>query len=355
MPKACFDNARIDGVSVTLGPLLKKIDDESQLFGGTAAQLEKIKKAIGLNERRVVHTGTTAADLCEHASESLFKDLGVDRGSIDAVVCVTQTPDHFQPCNAAILHGKLGLSDSCLAFDISLGCSGWVVGLYVASTMLESGGCDKVLLLAGDTMSRCVNPRDRSVAPLFGDAGSATLLTRNRCRSWFSLHTDGKRSKFISIPAGGFRERSTAETRVEKVDPDGSVRSAEDLFMNGAEVFNFSIREEPLAVNEILNYSGVSKEQVDFFVFHQANKYIINNIARRLLLPLSKVPSSTVERYGNQSSASIPCTICDVLGVEAISGELTLLFSGFGVGLSWASCIMEQIPPFHTRLLTLDA
>ena len=353
MPKAHFQNARIDGIAVSLGQLTKRIDDEAALFGGTPEQLAKIKKTIGLNERRVVEPGTTAADLCEHAARSLLADMHCGPSEIDAVVCVTQTPDHFQPCNAAILHGRLGLPKTSAAFDVNLGCSGWVVGLYLASLMLEAGGCERVLLLAGDTMSQCVNPRDRAVAPLFGDAGSATLLSRNPCESWYSLHTDGAGAEFIRMPAGAFRQRPDASTRIESTDDDDNVRCREHLHMNGGEVFNFSIKEEPPAVLEILEYAGRKIDDVDYIVFHQANKYIIGNIARRLKLPLEKVPSGTVEKYGNQSSASIPCTICDAISAECLEGARTLIFSGFGVGLSWASGLIERTPSFYTSVSTI--
>lgn len=354
MPKAKFENVAIDGISVVLGQVLKSIDDDAHLFAGSLSQIERIKKTIGLDRRRVVAPGTTAADLCENAARNLMRGLGLSFELVDAVICVTQTPDHFQPCNAAILHGKLGLQRNCAAFDINLGCSGWVVGLYVASLMIEAGGCNKVLLVAGDTMSCCVNPRDRSVAPLFGDAGSATLLSRNCCKSWYSLHSDGAGSNVIVVPAGAFRNRRDSKTGIEFTDSYGNVRSDENLYMDGAEVFNFSIREEPPAVKELLEFAERSVEKVDYFLFHQANKYIIGNIARRLKLPSEKVPFQTVERYGNQSSASIPCTICDTLADDAKRGGLALLFSGFGVGLSWATCLIEDMPPFYSNLCVFE-
>jgi 3-oxoacyl-[acyl-carrier-protein] synthase-3 len=342
VPQAKFTKTKISGITVTTGQVLKKVDDDAKLFGGTPEQFERIKKAIGLNERWVVAEGTTTADLCEDAAQDLLQSSSVHPHQIDAIICVTQTPDHFQPCNAAILHGRMGLPKSTAAFDINLGCSGWVVGLYVASLMIEAGGCQKVLLLAGDTMSKCVNPRDRAVAHLFGDAGSATLLESGSCRSWFSLHTNGKGSDFIKIPSGGFRSPSSPESKIERTDEDGSVRCADNLAMNGGEVFNFSIFEEPLAIKEILEFSGFSVEEIDYIVFHQANKYIIGNIARRLKLPLEKAPCSIVERFGNQSSASIPATICSEIAEFLRSKPTRLVFSGFGVGLSWASCVMES-------------
>jgi 3-oxoacyl-[acyl-carrier-protein] synthase-3 len=354
MPQAHFKSSCIKAISVATGEILRRIDDEAENFAGSVEQLERIKKTIGLNERRVASPGTTAADLCELAAVRLMEKTQLDRSKIDGLICVTQTPDHFQPCNAAILHGRLGLEKHCAAFDINLGCSGWVVGLYVAFLMVEAGGCERILLLAGDTMSKCVNPRDRAVAPLFGDAGSATLIERGATNSWFSLHTNGKGSQFIQIPCGGFRAPSSPETKTEIADEDGNVRCGENLQMNGGEVFNFSIMEEPPAIREILEFSGKSIEEIDWIVFHQANKYIIGNIARRLKAPMEKVPCGTVEKFGNQSSASIPATICSEISEQVRGGMQRMIFSGFGVGLSWASCLIES-PGFETFFLIKES
>ncbi len=344
MPKAKFTQAAIKGISVTLGEILKRIDDESENFAGSPEQLQRIKTTIGLNERRVAAPGTTAADLCERAARRLFEKTELDIAKVDGLICVTQTPDYFQPCNAAILHGRFGMEKNCVAFDINLGCSGWVVGLYTAFLMIESGGCENVILLAGDTISKCVNPKDRAVAPLFGDAGSATLVTRSPMNSWFSLHTNGQGCGFIQVPGGAFRQPSCEETKKESADADGNIRSLENLYMNGAEVFNFSIKEEPAAIREILEFSGKSIEEIDWIVFHQANKYIIGNIARRLKVPLEKVPCGAVEKFGNQSSASIPATICSEIKSQIANESQRLIFSGFGVGLSWATCVIETPP-----------
>ena len=341
MPQSSFSHARISGIVTTVGPIRKYIDDEIEAYGGDRRQLERIKKNIGLHQRHVVDEQTTAADLCQQAAQELLSGCALEPAAIDGLIFVTQTPDHFQPANAALLHGRLGLGKHAAAFDVNLGCSGWVYGLWLAYMMIEAGGCAKVLLLAGDTLSRCVNPGDRSVASLFGDAGSATLVEKTAVeqRSWFSLHTDGRGSDYVKVPAGAFRRRPDAETRLAVTDEEGNTRCPEDLYMDGAEVFNFSIKEEPPAIREILASSDHSIEDVDYVVFHQANKYIISNIARRLKLPLAKAPCDTVEKYGNQSCASIPGTICDALASDLEQKPLTVIMSGFGVGLSWASCL----------------
>lgn len=322
----------------------RRIEEELELFGGDAAKIARIKKTIGLDRRRVVEAGTTTADLCRAAAEQLLQRARVDRQQLDAVICVTQTPDYLQPCNAAVLHGQLGLKKSCAALDVNLGCSGYVYGLWLAHMMIAAGGCERVLLLAGDTISRLVHPQDGSVAPLFGDGGSATLLERDPAQgaAWFSLATDGTGYDKLIVPAGGQRCPASDATAQVFEDADGNSRSAENLYMNGVEVFNFTIQVEPQAVRELLEYADLGLDAVDYFVFHQANRYILSNIAKRLKLDLAKVPMRAVERYGNQSSASIPCALCDEL-----SGALTgaapqrLLLSGFGVGLSWASAVVD--------------
>lgn len=344
MPKCRFQDVKITGLVTCVPPIEKCIDDELDLFRGNIKQLERLKKTIGLSKRRVVDAGTTAADLCEQAARRLIQEACVELARIDAIICVTQTPDYSQPCNAAVLHGRLGLSKDCAALDVNLGCSGYVYGLWLAHTIVAGGGCGRVLLLAGDTISRLVHVRDRTVAPLFGDGGSATLIERSAGApaAFFSLQTDGSGYDKLIVPAGGARQPCSEATCQASEDEAGNLRSPENLYMDGAEIFNFSITEEPRSVSELLAYASVEADAVDFFVFHQANRYILGNIAKRLKLDLAKVPMQTVEHYGNQSSASIPSAICGELSAAlAERGSTQLLLSGFGVGLSWASALVE--------------
>ena len=344
MAKCSFNRVQIGGVVACAPRSEKCIDEEIDLFGGNVQQIERLKRTIGLDRRRVVKPGTTAADLCEYAARRLFESLNLSIEEVDAVIFVTQTADYPQPCNAAVLHGRLNLSKRCAALDVNLGCSGYVYGLWLAHMMVGGGGCRNVLLLAGDTISRIVNPRDRSVVPLFGDGGSATLIhaSRQQSKVWFNLGTDGKGFDKLIVPAGGFRTPCSAETKMEADGADGAIRSAENLHMDGAEIFNFSITEEPRTVQDLLDYSGLNPDSIDYFVFHQANRYILRNIARRLKIDCARVPMETVERFGNQSSASIPFALCGELRDVLIdSTTKRLLLSGFGVGLSWASAIMS--------------
>ena len=254
MPKCHFSDVEISGIVTCVPPLEKCIDDELELFGGNVKQLERLKKTIGLSKRRVVDAQTTAADLCEKAARHLIKEAGVDLQQIDAMICVTQTPDYLQPCNAAVIHGRLGLSKNCAALDVNLGCSGYVYGHWLAHSLVASGGCERILLLAGDTISRLVNAKDRSLAPLFGDGGSATLVERTvgAPSAYFSLQTDGSGYDKLIVPAGGSRHPQSTETAEVIEDESGNFRSPENLFMDGAEIFNFSITEEPKSVKELL-------------------------------------------------------------------------------------------------------
>lgn len=343
MPEACFQRARVHSIVGVPGTENRDIEKDLLAHGKDLAAIKRFKKTIGIDQRRVVDDQTTAADLCEKAARVLLKKANISASLFDALICVTQTPDHFQPCNATILHGRLHCNKSCAAFDVNLGCSGYVYGLWLAFMMVEAGGCENVLLLAGDTLSRCVHPKDFSVASLFGDAGSATWVTaaKNVCPSWFVLNSDGQKNDRIIIPAGGFRQEADLANLEEKMDTEGNTRRAVDLYMDGAGVFNFSIQEEPQSINKLLNYAGVLLDGIDAVIFHQANKYIIQNIAQRLKLPLEKTPFSTVRKYGNQSVASIPFTLCDVFGDQLIDSKKTFILSGFGVGLSWGAALLE--------------
>jgi len=269
---------------------------------------------------------------------------------------VTQTPDYFQPATSCVLHGKLGLSKNCATFDINLGCSGYVYGLWISSMMISSGSCQRVLMLAGDTISRCVSPYDRTVAPLFGDAGSATVIENGSDdhEITFVLHSDGKGYKHLIIPAGAFRNRHSDESARIIERENGNERSEEHLYMNGAEIFTFSIREVPLLIEEVLNASNWIKEEVNYFILHQASKFINMNIVRKLKIPPEKAPYAVFEKYGNQSCASIPATICESLFSTIRNKSLKVVLAGFGVGLSWAACALSLGPMECHPVIVLD-
>lgn len=346
MPHTCFRHVALTSVVTCTGPVTRRLDDEAALFRDVPEQLARIRTFVGIETRHVAPKGVTALDLGEAAARRLLERRGLVATDLDAVVFVTQTADHPQPTNANILHGRLGMGKAAAAFDLNQGCSGWVYGAYVAGALIEAGGCQRVLLVAGDTVTQTIHPQDRSVVPLFSDACSATLLERREDAGswWFDLHSDGAGHDAIKVPAGGHRIPRGTETSRETTDAEGNIRSPEHLAMNGLEVFNFTLREEPGAVRALLELAGEPAEKVDAFVFHQANHFILTNLAKRLKVPMEKVPTSTLKAYGNQSSASIPAALCHDLGARLREQSLRVLCSGFGVGLSWGSCLATVGP-----------
>ena len=343
MVKSIFTKAKISGIVTCVPEKFINIEDEvDRLYNGNMKHVEMIKKMIGLNKRHIVEDDTTTADLCEMATNKLLDDMSLDKKSIDVLIFVTQTPDYFQPATAAYLHGRLNLSKNCAVFDVNQGCTGYIYGLWLAYMMIETG-CENILVLAGDTISKIVNPKDPNVAPMFGDAGTVTLVQKSKRKeqSFFTLHSDGKKFDTIIQPKGGFREPSKKHISNKNVFEISEKRTLKNLYMDGNEVFIFAIKIEPKAITEILKLSNNKQADIDYIIFHQANKYIIANIARRLKFPLEKTPSETTGKFGNQSSASIPCTICDSINYQVTTKKVKLILSGFGVGLSWATCQLE--------------
>lgn len=339
-----LSNIRLAGLAVTTGSIVRDFIADGLAAGVDRAALERAAQTIGLRERRVAAAGVTALDLCADAAERLLAEMGLDASSIDAVIFVTQTPDHAQPNNASLLHGRLGLSKSAPAYDLSLGCSGWVYGLHQAALLCAHGGAARVLLCAGDTLSRLTNPGDRSTDPLFGDAGSATLVEKTgRAAPWhFVLGADGTGAPAIIVKQGGARQPGGPLN--EKTDAEGNRRHDANLAMSGADVFSFTLREVPPALQSVLRHAGLSPESLDALVLHQANRFILSTLAKKIGVAAERTPMGVVEKYGNQSSASIPCALIDGLGERLTAGPLKVAGCGFGVGLSWGSFAGELGP-----------
>ena len=341
-----ISHIRLAGLAVSTGSDTRDFIKDGLALGLDRLQLERVTKTVGHKERKVATPGVTALDLCEDAARRLLAEMALDASSIEAVIFVTQTPDHSQPNNASLLHGRLGLSKFAPAFELSMGCSGWVFGLQQAALLCVYGGAARVLLCAGDTLSRLTNPGDRATDPLFGDAGSATIVekTGRSTPFHFVLGSDGAGAGSIIVPAGGARQPSSDATRVEKTDAEGNRHHAENLYMNGSEVFNFTLREVPAAVNEVMKLAGWTPAEADALVLHQANRFIVSTVGKKCGFPADKTPMDVGEKYGNQSSASLPCALIDGLGGRLESESLKIVGCGFGVGLSWGAFAGELGP-----------
>ena len=308
----------------------------------TSKEKDLFIKTTGIENRRVAPVGLTASDLCFEAATTLLRKKNIIKGDIGVLIFVTQTPDWLIPPTGIRLQHRLGLSKSCIALDINLGCSGYVYGLSVISSLMKSTGAKNGLLLVGDVSSSVISEKDKSTAPIFSDAGSATLLESadEENKIHFSLHNDGEGYHAIYIPDGGMKNRfSSTSLDYEKIS-EGIERNKIHLIMNGVDVFNFSLREVAPDAKQLLSYCGKKTGDIDYFVFHQANMLMNEAIRKKLGLEPEKVPSS-LRDFGNTSSASIPLTLITQLAQKLKNEKLSLLLSGFGVGLSWGTAILE--------------
>ena len=337
MLNTTIKNVSIKGVSVVVPQQAQSLLDDKTLYGGDEKKLKRVMRATGFHTRRVVDASVTASDLCEAAARNLMRDMKIAPSEIDGVVFVSQTPDYHMPATACILQHKLGLSNATAAFDVNQGCAGYTYGLWIAS-MMVSNGCNRILLLVGDTSSKYTDMfKEHNSAPIFGDAGSATLLERDNMASplFFDIGTDGGQFEAIMSTNGGFRSPPTIGMFYE----DGSFKYGAQ--MDGLKVMEFTLSRVPESIRDVLEYAGVSKDKVDYFIFHQANKFILENIAGNADIPVEKIPMETLSKYGNQSCTSIAAALCDALLEPLMQQKLLLCLSGFGIGLSWASVVLE--------------
>jgi 3-oxoacyl-[acyl-carrier-protein] synthase-3 len=308
-----------------------------ELFGDS---LDNVISATGVERRRICkNKATTALELSIAAAEKIFLESGTERSEIGGIIFVTFTPKFIMPCNAAQCQDILGLNKNIPAFDINLACSGYVYGLWIASLMAGSLQT-KILLLDGDKQSHLVSKDDKTTALLFSDAGSATIVSPAECSSkwYFNFYTDGSGEGALKIEDGGSLNWFSESSLDLQTDLEGNKRKRTDLYMNGLNVFKFVTLQVPKNINQLLDGAQLTSDQIDRFVFHQANLFMINQIAKSLKAPKEKVPV-TIGMYGNSSSSTIPLTITG--GMKEINFGKVLL-SGFGAGLSIGSAIINM-------------
>ena len=298
-------------------------------------EIEKTIENIGVVERRVVDDDVCASDLCYKAAEKLLEDNSIDPASIDVLLFMSQTSDYRIPATAPLLQHRLGLSTDTLCMDLSLGCSGYIFALSAAFAYASMKGVHRVLLLDGETFSKIVNRRDKVDWPLYGDGATATLVEKGDfAPSTFILKSDGSGRDAVII-RDGMRNKITPESCIEREEEDGNIRNGLEVFMDGMAVFNFAMKRVPKSIKEILEESGCTFEDVDWLVFHQANKFMTDFFTRKLKFDPAKVPYC-IQKYGNTSSTSVPLTIVSELHDKLRDGHRVIM-SGFGAGLSWAT------------------
>ncbi len=305
-------------------------------------EYRKFVDFTGVERRHVTKIGENcASDFCFHSAEKLIEELNWKKEEIECLVFVSHSPDYKYPATACILQSRLGLSKECMSFDVSLGCSGWVYGLSIISSIISSSKFEKALLLVGDTSSFSKSKKDKSTYPLFGDSGSATALIYNEGADGILTHmgTNGKNHKAIMVEDGGSRNPVTSESLKEREYEQGIIRNRLQTHMDGMSVFSFGISTAPKSVNALLNNFEIDKEAIDYFIFHQANLKMNKVIQKKLKIPDEKVPY-VLKDYGNTSSGSIPLAMVAQLHYEINNSDskaLNMVACGFGVGLSWGS------------------
>ena len=338
-----FKNKRISSVVTVVPAEVKNFDDEISNYTAGIKRMQRLKDVMGFGYHRIVNPGTCISDLSVFGVKYMMEHGLVDKEDIGALILVTESPDYFLPATSNVIQGQLGLSEDVYCLDINNGCCGYIVGLLQAFQLLEHMGNKKVILLVGDILSSKVSSKDRKSYPLSGDAVGVTVVENcnNGSDVFAEIKMDGTRADALMIPAGGFKMPCTAETAIEYEDDDGNVRCLNNIVMKGGEVFNFMQIDVPPLIRDVLNYSAVSKEEIDWYLFHQPNKFMLEKLAEELEVSKDKMPNNIVANFGNASGATIPTNICFNLGNSLINNDYKVCFSGFGVGLAWGAIVMD--------------
>ena len=338
MAKITFHGVGIKALSACVPPEVIYNKDLGYLI--PEEEIEKTINNIGIIERRIAAPDVMASDLCYKAAQQLMADNDIAPESIDVLLFMSQTPDYRIPATSCLLQHRLGLPRETMCFDISLGCSGYLFALSTAFAYASMEGINRVLLLDGETFSKIVNRRDKVDWPLYGDAGTATLIEKGDYGdSTFMLYTDGSGEDTLKIHAG-MRNPITPESCVEREQEDGNIRSDLEVYMDGMDVFNFAISKVPKSIKQLLKETEKSVDDVDYLIFHQANRFMMAFFVKKLKMDPDRVPYC-IHKYGNTSSASVPLTISSEL-CGKLDGDHTMLMSGFGAGLSWGSALMSM-------------
>lgn len=332
---------RIVGISSTVPKEKLELSSLSGLYG--EKYIKKVSAVTGIYTVRVAPAGMTASDYCVDAAERLFRTVSYDRNSIDGLVFVSQSPDYIVPHTSAIMQHRLGLRNSIVACDVNYGCPGFAFGLCQAYSWLNAGVAKKVLLCCGDTMTGKINDNDKALRLVMGDGGSAVIIEKSvDAEIAFRFFTDGSGADRLIVKAGAARlPREQGMTDILTVDEDGNGRSLENLYMDGIEVMNFALKDVVGVVSNLVSDMRWSKEVVDCYIFHQANALIVKYLAKKLRVPVEKVPLGIAD-IGNTSSASIPIMLNRNYGNGSYVDFGKTVICGFGTGLSSVACAMNM-------------
>ena len=333
-----FENVGIKVLSAVVPKNVVKTRSLTNYF--SEEQIEKFIEASGVEERRFIDKDKCASDLCYEAACHIFNSTNIKREDIDICIFVSQTPDYKSPGTSVILHDKLGLQKDTIAYDVNMSCSGFIHGLLLGFSFLNLPVVNNVLLTVGDTLSKVISLKDKSTGMLLGDGGIACILGKGNQygSSYFSMNTDGAFVDYVKIPAGGSRLPSSTDTLQEKEYGDGSLRTLEQVVMEGSDVFSFAISALPKDVKQLLQFAEISMDEIDKYAFHQANNFMTKFIVKKLNADTSKVLRS-IQKYGNTAGVSIPLTLVE--NKHLIHKNETILMNAIGAGFVYGTVLLN--------------
>ncbi len=339
-----FQRKCISGLLAVVPAREQSFLEDMKNFNFSEARSRKLMEVMGYDKHRLVEPGVCVSDLAVFGLQLLFDRGLLKRDEFDALILVTQSPDHFMPPTSSIIQGRLNLKHDLFCMDINQGCAGFVIGLIQAFLLLEQESVRKIVLINADVLSRKTSPKDRNSYPLVGDAAAITVIERDVADTVIhaNLKMDGTRNEALMIPAGGFRMPCTPETAALEDVGDNNLRARDHLRMDGSAVFNFVQVEVPPLIESLLAFAGATMDSVDYFLCHQPNRFMLQKLADKMKVPHAKMPMNIVEHFGNSSGVTIPVAICFNLANESKKGHYRVCLAGFGVGLTWSSMLMQM-------------
>ena len=349
-----FTGKKITSMLGILPETISYFDDEIDYYSFPTNQTKRLKKIMGYDRHRLAKETSTVSDFAVFGLNYMLENDWLKKEDIGAVVIVTLCPDYFVPHIGNIIQDKCNLDRDVICLDIAQGCCGFLVGLMQSFMLLEHME-KKVVLINADVLSHKVSKKDRNDYPLIGDGAAITVVENHGSNDiYYEMHTDGKRAEALIIPAGGFRMPSTSETAVMVDQGDGNFRSLDNMAMNGSEVFNFVLTEVPVMLSEAFEREGKTKDEFDWFLFHQPNRFMLQKLAETADLPFEKLPMNLVENFGNPSGASIPLTAIFNCSKDLMEKNNRCCLSAFGSGLAWGVMFMDIGDLDHCEMIESD-
>lgn len=340
-----FNNKKITGILSVVPKNTVKFEEEIDNYNFSKKQSMKLKEFMGYGEHKIAEKNTCVSDLCVFGLKYLFNKGLLKKDEIDVLTLMTTTPDYFMPPTSNVIQGELGLAQDIICLDVNQGCTGFMVGLFQAFSFLEQEEINKVVLLNADVVSGKVSKKDRSSYPLIGDAAAITIIEKSFGRDnkiIGNVKMDGSKYDAIIIPAGGLKIPYSKETSIVKVDSEGNARSLNDMNMDGKAIFDFVQKEIPPMIDDLLREAGTTKNKVDYFMFHQPNKFMLERLADKMEISYDKMPNNIVGKFGNSNGVTIPLDLTYNLGDKLMNNSYNICLAGFGVGLAWSSMLLKM-------------